>query len=55
MTTFKRLRHAIAHYFGWNIGEVETRWNGNVLMVGFRCHGCGKLMGEHESKIGRQP
>jgi hypothetical protein len=37
------LRHRLAHLLGWNEGTVETWWDGDVLMVGFRC-GCGEMM-----------
>lgn len=40
------LTHRIAHWFGWNGGHVETwREDDGVLMVGFRCVGCGRLGG----------
>lgn len=39
--------HCIQHYFGWNLGEVETFWNDQgYLMTGFRC-GCGTLSDAH--------
>ena len=41
--------HWIQHKFGWNIVEVEVFWRDSRLMVGFRCHGCGKLQGVYES------
>ncbi len=41
--------HWLQHKLGWNTGSVEVFWRGDRLMVGFRCHGCGKLMGVHES------
>lgn len=44
------LRHCIAHWTGWNQGSVETWWNGERLMVGFRCT-CGKLSGVHPSSV----
>ena len=43
------VRHRIAHLFGWNLGRVETWWDGDVLMVGFKCSDCGKIEGAHES------
>jgi len=38
----EKIVHRIAHLFGWNTGIVETFYEGNKLMVGFRCR-CGKL------------
>ena len=43
--------HRLAHLLGWNFGKVETWWEGNKLMVGFRCAGCGKLEGISECYI----
>jgi hypothetical protein len=43
----KRLWHKIEHMIGWNCGNVETFWEGEKLMVGFRCS-CGKLSGVEE-------
>lgn len=43
-----RWLHALAHRLGWNEGVVETRWTSDgVLIVGFRCEGCGELQDEH--------
>ena len=50
-----KLTHWIAHTFGWNTGEVATFWQGQKLMVGFRCHGCGELSGVHESYVTGPP
>lgn len=36
--------HWLAHKLGSNTGVIETFWRGNKLMVGFRCHGCQKLL-----------
>ncbi len=36
--------HWLAHFLGWNYGTIETWWEGEELMVGFRCN-CGKLGG----------
>lgn len=46
------LWHGIMHLFGWNCGRVETWWEGQKLMVGFRCS-CGELMDKHESRVTR--
>lgn len=45
----ERLIHWLAHKLGSNTGEVTTWWRGDVLMIGFKCHGCGKVSGAHES------
>ena len=43
------LFHWLAHKTGRNTGHISTWWYGDKLMVGFLCHGCGKIEGEHES------
>ena len=47
----RRLLHKLAHFFGWNTGEVYVFWAEpqHRLMVGFRCHQCGELFHVHES------
>jgi len=40
--TFNRAMHRIAHWLGWNYGNVETFYEGEKIMVGFRCS-CGEL------------
>ena len=49
-----RLTHWIAHKLGTNTGEVATWWDGDRLMIGFRCDGCGKVSGAHESVTSRR-
>jgi len=48
-----RILHFIAHLFKLNEGKVESWWEPNCvtgkLMIGFRCAGCGKLQGAHQS------
>lgn len=43
------LLHRLAHLLGLTTGTVETWWDGNKLMVGFKCSGCGLVSGTHES------
>lgn len=43
----KYIIHRIEHLLGWNTGHVETWHEGQTLVVGFRCDGCGELSGEH--------
>lgn len=50
----RRLIHWVAHKFGSNTGEVTTWWQGDKLMIGFRCDGCGKVSGAHESITSRR-
>lgn len=45
----RRLIHWLAHKLGRNTGYVTTWWQGDKLMVGFRCDGCCKVSGAHES------
>lgn len=51
-TAVKRVKHTLAHWLNLNDGEVEARWEGDKLMVGFRCHGCGRLQGVHQASLG---
>ena len=44
----KRVLHNIAHTLGWYSGRVETWWEEDKLMVGFRCKTCGRVEGIHE-------
>jgi hypothetical protein len=39
--------HKLMHLLGRNTGEVVTWWQGPHIMVGFKCHGCGKVSGAH--------
>lgn len=45
------LWHRLMHLLGNNSGEVTTFWQGQSLMVGFKCHGCGLVSGIHESVL----
>ena len=47
----KKAAHWLAHKFGMNLGQVETWWQDQRLMVGFRCDGCGLLEHVHESYV----
>lgn len=49
MSKFELWKHKIAHYFGWFTGDVETWWEGEDLMVGFKCSKCGLISGIHKS------
>lgn len=44
----KKLLHKIAHLLWWNHGNVETWYEGEIMMIGFRCIECGKLSGVQE-------
>lgn len=46
-----KAKHRIAHWLGWNCGQVES-WTANngKVMIGFRCE-CGKLSGVHPSLV----
>lgn len=44
------LKHKLAHFLGWNKGNVETWICENALYVGFRCSGCGKLLSVEKSR-----
>lgn len=43
--------HKLAHLFGWNTGHAYSWWDGDRLMMGFKCHGCGSIEGIHECKL----
>lgn len=47
------LLHRLTHLFGWNRGRVES-WTARCgkPMVGFRCDGCGALLGIHPTPAG---
>jgi hypothetical protein len=47
----RKVFHWMAHVLGWNEGLVETWWEGSHLMVGFRCSGCGRLLGISETRM----
>jgi hypothetical protein len=45
-----KLRHRIAHLFGWNYGSVVSWWQDEgdkyVAYIGFQCSACGEVTGE---------
>ena len=44
--------HRVLHVLGWNTGVIETWWDGEHLMVGFKCS-CGKMQGVAQTTIKR--
>lgn len=44
----KKLFHSVAHLFNWNSGNPESFWEGDKLMMSFRCSGCGERQSIHE-------
>lgn len=40
-------RHRLAHWLGWNGGEVVSSTARGIVWIGFRCRGCGKVQGKH--------
>ena len=44
--------HKVEHTLGTNKGTIETWWNGDHLMVGFKCS-CGKMQGVVQTTIRR--
>jgi hypothetical protein len=50
----KMLLHWLVHRLDLNQGYVETWWDEGRLMVGFKCDGCGRIQGAHESHTTRQ-
>lgn len=43
MSYIKKLLHKGAHLFGLNKGNPESHYEGNVLIMCFRCYGCSRL------------
>lgn len=37
-----RLRHALAHWLGWDRGTAALWWDGDRLLAGSRC-ACGRV------------
>ena len=46
----KWILHRIAHITDFYGGRVEAWWDGDDLMVGFRCSTCKSLEGIHKAK-----
>lgn len=44
------VRHWLAHTFGINYGRVYIWLDDEKIMVGFRCDGCDRIDGVHESR-----
>jgi hypothetical protein len=44
----KNFLHKIAHLFNWNYGKPDSFWEGDKLMMSFKCSGCGKRSHIHE-------
>ena len=47
MKLIKKLRHKIAHWLRWNYGMPDAFYDGDKLMMSFKCTGCGKRSGIH--------
>lgn len=47
MRALRKLRHAIAHWFGWETATADYWWDTRgprrQLVVGFRCTTCGRI------------
>lgn len=43
----KKIIHKIAHLFNWNYGIADSYYEGEKLMMSFKCAGCGKRSGIH--------
>ncbi len=43
-----KINRWLAHLLGWNEGTILTWWQGEHLMVGFKCAECGQIFGVHE-------
>lgn len=49
----KRIIHKLAHLCHVNQGEVVMWWEGGILMVGFKCSGCGEIQDVSSTGIRR--
>jgi hypothetical protein len=49
MNTLQTLAHYVAHWLGWNQGDIESRWENGRLMIGFRCATCLELTDWHDA------
>lgn len=45
----RKLLHCFSHLFGLNTGRCYSWWDGNKLMMGFKCNGCETIQGVHEA------
>ena len=45
--------HKAQHALGTNTGTIETWWEGENLMVGFKCS-CGEMQGIAQTNIKRR-
>jgi len=44
----KMILHRLAHLLKWNYGIAEAFYENDILMMSFRCSGCGKRYGIHK-------
>lgn len=44
----KKLLHKIAHLLNWNYGDADAFYEGDTLMMSFKCRGCGMRQGIYE-------
>ena len=47
MKKYKKIIHWLAHLLGWNYGLPDAFYEGDRLMMSFKCSGCGKRSGIH--------
>jgi len=47
MNFTKKLCHKIAHLLHCNYGVADAYYDGSILMMSFKCTGCGKRSGIH--------
>ena len=38
----EKILHKIAHWLHWNYGVADAFYDGDKLMMSFKCTGCGK-------------
>jgi hypothetical protein len=43
----KKILHKIAHLLKWNYGRPDAFYEGDKLMMSFKCSGCGKRSDIH--------
>ncbi len=44
----KKILHWFAHKLSWNYGDCDAFYEGETLMMSFKCRECGKRQGIHK-------
>lgn len=49
-----RIIHRLAHFFGVYHGKCFSFWDGDKLMMSFKCTTCGDMSGVHDTGVRSQ-